>query len=241
MQNLRAFEIIEYLKTKKYCSMNELMEKFNISPATAQRDVSSLVKKKLVQKVHGGVAYIEKASLLTPVEPQADSHFSKRIKKNQEKKKQIAAIAFEYIKDGDIIFLDSSTTAFYLARELQSANFSHLTIVTNSVLIIQEFYKFPTHFILLALGGNFNPQLNSFLGKTAIENLLKLNIDKAFISAMGTKDEKVYTYHESHAEFLKTILNTSCQKFLLLDSTKFDKVGLFDIGSTKSFDYILSI
>ena len=37
MKNLRTFAIIDYLKEKKYCSVNELMEHFHVSPATNRR------------------------------------------------------------------------------------------------------------------------------------------------------------------------------------------------------------
>ena len=59
MKNLRTFAIIDYLKQKKYCSVNELMEHFNVSPTTIHRDITSLVRNNQVRKVHGGVAYID--------------------------------------------------------------------------------------------------------------------------------------------------------------------------------------
>ena len=37
MKNLRTFAIVDYLKTRKYCSVNELMEQFHVSPATIHR------------------------------------------------------------------------------------------------------------------------------------------------------------------------------------------------------------
>lgn len=52
MKNLRTFAIIDYLKEKKYCSVNELMEHFHVSPATIHRDIASLVKNNQLRKVH---------------------------------------------------------------------------------------------------------------------------------------------------------------------------------------------
>ena len=117
MKNLRTFAIVDYLKTKKYCSVGELMEQFHVSPATIHRDIASLVRKNLIQKVHGGVAYIdqtEAADKMTVL----SSTFQERINWNQNRKRKISEAAVQEIVEGDIIFLDSSTTVFFLAERL---------------------------------------------------------------------------------------------------------------------------
>jgi len=237
MKNLRALEIIDFLKDRKVCTMTDLIEHFQVSQATIHRDVADLAKKKLINKVHGGVA-------INSVMPQQDeplnSHFSARINKNIKKKLLIADKALNYIQDGDIIFLDSSTTSLHLARKIQALKLSNLTIITNAVLIIQEFYKFPPHFFLISIGGNFNCQLNSFLGQTAVENLKRLKINKAFFSAVGIVDERVSTFHEAHAAFLQEVIALAEENILLLDSAKIGKSGIFQICKAKKIDCIIS-
>ncbi len=238
MKKLRTLEIVEYLKEKKHCSMTELMEQFKVSPATIHRDIAELTSKKLIQKVHGGVTIANHKS--DGGLEQLNSHFSDRVNKNIEKKLIIAEKALEHIADGDIVFLDSSTTAFHLARTIQQTNFSNLTIITNSILIIQEFYLFPSHFFLISVGGNFNCQLNSFLGKTAVENLKRLKINKAFFSAVGITESGISTFHETNAEFLKEALKLADKKYLLIDSSKFGKAGIFKICEMEEIDCVIS-
>lgn len=239
MKTLRSFEIIDYLKERKYCSMDELMEHFRVSPATIHRDVSDLAEKKLIQKVHGGIALLPETAAASQPEI-INSSFSARISKNTDKKALIAEKASRFISDGDIIFLDSSTTVFHLARKLQKMEFSNLTIITNSVLIIQEFYLFPQHFILISTGGNFNCQLNSFLGRSAVENLRRLKINKAFISAVGMTKENISTFHENHAEFLQEVMELAEENFLMIDSSKFNRSGIFEISPLSGIDHIIS-
>lgn len=228
MKTLRSIQILNYLKDRKYCSLKELEQQFDVSPATIHRDVSELARDNYIQKVHGGVAFGQE--LASPnSEEKIISAFSARVGINVEKKIQIANEAVKFIQADDVVFLDSSTTSLYLAKKIQSADFSRLTIVTNSVLIIQEFHLFPSNYYLISLGGNFSYQLNSFLGKTAIENLRRLKIDKAFISGVGITPEGIFTYHEQHAEFLKEVLEASEKKGLLLDSSKFGRAGVFKI------------
>lgn len=237
MKNLRALEIVDFLQEQKVCSMTDLMEHFQVSQATIHRDVMDLAKKKLISKVHGGVAV---NSVMPQQNESGNSHFSTRINKNIQKKLLIADKAVEHIQDGDIIFLDSSTTVLHLARKIQKLQLTNLTVITNSVHIIQEFCLFPPHFVLVGLGGNYNCQLNSFLGKSAVEGLQRLRISKVFISAVGATIEGVTTYHEDHAEFLAKAMALSVCKYLLLDSTKFDRTGLFKFAELKDFDIILS-
>jgi DeoR/GlpR family transcriptional regulator of sugar metabolism len=234
MRTLRSLQIVDYLKERKYCSMNELMQQFNVSPATIHRDITALTRKKLMQKVHGGVALMPAAEAALTV----DSHFSARIRKETGKKTVIAELAQSRIEDGDIVFLDSSTTALYLARRIRKLSLGNLTVITNSVHIIQEFCLFPPHFVLVGLGGNYNCPLNSLLGKRAVEGLQRLRIGKAFVSAVGAAVEGVTTYHEDHAEFLGKVLPLSTCRYLLLDSTKFDRRGLFKFADLRDFDAV---
>ena len=238
MKTLRSLEIIDYLKERRYCSMGELMERFKVSPATIHREISGLTRRKLIQKVHGGVALA--ASPEPRAEPAVNAHFLARINKDTDKKGRIAAEAVGRITDGDIVFLDSSTTALHLARELRKSELSSLTIVTNSVLVIQEFHLFPPRFILVSLGGNYNLQLNSFLGRSATERLRELKVDKAFISAVGVTGDGFSTFHEDHAEFLKAVIATARETYLLADSTKFGKEGLFRIGRLSDVSAVIS-
>ena len=237
MKTLRTYAIVDYLKQKKYCSIQDLIDHFHVSSATMYRDIAELTARDVVQKVHGGIAINERP---TGQKVSASSPFQERIRWNREKKEAIALQAMRRIEENDILFLDSSTTVYYLAQLLEQSSFSNLTIVTNSVTIIQEFHKFPAHYVRIALGGNYDIQLNAFLGQATLRELEYLEISKAFISAFGTGNDKVTTNHEYHAGLLMKVLEISSQKFLLADRSKFNRSGLFRIAPKRAFDEILT-
>ena len=228
MKTLRSLQITDYLRGRKYCSVPDLLSHFQVSPATMYRTISEMTDQGILRKVSGGVVLREEEPPLSEEAPPT-SHFLTRINRNSAKKRKIAELAASLIVDGDIIFLDSSSTSLYLARVLQKAALSNLTIVTNSVLIIQEFYLFPPHYVLISIGGNFTAHLNSFLGKSALEQLRQMRLDKVFFSAVGLHDGRATTFHEEHAEFLRQVLPLAKEHFLLLDSTKIGQSGLFEI------------
>ncbi len=240
MKSLRAFEIVEYIEKHRFCSLAELMEKFHVSQATIHRDVAALVRDGRIRKVHGGVASLSSAQAPSLPKDIMPSHYRDRMNIDMPAKEAIARKAMREISDGDIIFLDSSTTVYYLARMLEKSSFANLTIITNSVLIIQEFTNFPANYFLVALGGNFDLQLNAFLGQAAMRELEYLKIDKSFISGVGITEAGVFSRHENHTFFLHRMLELSRTNYLLLNSAKFGKSGLFSIAPLNLFDKVIS-
>ena len=238
MKNVRTYAIVDFLKQKKYCTVQELIEHFHVSGATMYRDIAELAARDIVLKVHGGIAIRERPA--AGQKSSTSSPFQERIRWNREKKEAAALQALQRIEENDILFLDSSTTVYYLALLLERSAFSNLTIVTNSVMIIQEFHKFPSHYVRIALGGSYDVQLNAFLGQATLRELEYLEISKAFISAFGITDDKVTTNHENHASLLMKVLELSGRKYLLADRSKFDRSGLFRIAPRRAFDEILS-
>jgi DeoR/GlpR family transcriptional regulator of sugar metabolism len=238
MSKVRTLQMVDYVNRRKYCSTAELISVFGVSSATVRRDIGEIVRDRRLRKVHGGVAVVD--SLPDAVRPAADGPLADRIQANPEEKARIARMAASLVTSGDILFIDSSTTALVFARQLQKSTLTNLTIVTNSVPVIQEFHLFPPRFVLVSVGGSFNAQLNSFLGKAAIDALHRFQIDKAFVSAAGITSAGLFTYHESHAEFLKVVLEVASEAYVLLDSSKFNKNALFEICRLDRFSALVS-
>lgn len=228
MKNLRTIQILDYINEKNTCTIQELMGQFNISHATIHRDLSALEDQGVIRRIRGGVAALE--------EPTIFSRYQDRLNRNSESKQEVARKALTKVEDGDIIFLDSSTTVYFLGKELQKTNFSNLTIISNSLLIIQEFSLFPTNYFLVALGGNYDLQLNAFLGQTTMNDLEKLKFDKAFISALGITPDGISSRHENLSYLLRRVLEIARQSYLLMTPDKFGKSGLFDIAPVSSLN-----
>jgi DeoR family transcriptional regulator, myo-inositol catabolism operon repressor len=235
----RIQKILEILQERHSCSIDELRKAVNTSSATIHRDVNELADRNLLNRVHGGVEQPDPSATL---EESVNIRHMLRLSKNRLGKENIAKIAVRLVEDDDIIFVDSSTSVYYFVKkiiELQN-NFSNLTIVTNSGAIIRELTAPPPSFTLIALGGVYHHMLNSFLGKIAVNAIKQLNIKKAFISAAAVTPNEVFTFHESHAEFLKNVLEHSKQSYLLADHLKFETCAAFPICNSSEFDRIIS-
>lgn len=238
MKNLRSLAILDYVREKRYCSMSELMAEFGVSQATIHRDVAELARRKRLRQVRGGAALPdewEEPVKLTVLSPS----FQERLSWNRKRKARLAELALEKVQENDIVFLDSSTTVFFLAEKLLETRFANLTIVTNAAMIVQNFHKFPADWTLIALGGTFDPRMSAFLGQAAVRELERLSVSKAFCSAFGIDGKNVTTNHELHASLMARLIEVAKHRFLLADQTKSERAGLFKFASTDDFDAII--
>lgn len=235
MEKLRTQLILEYLRRKKRCSLAELMKKFNISSSTIHRDVIELSRRDAVSVVRGGLVFNPTAK-----SPEPSNAYSERIVTNRSWKIAAAEKALAAINEGDIIFLDSSTTVYELAALLRTSSIAHLTIITNSLAIMQNFRKMPREWVLIGLGGNYDPQLNSILGATAISELTGLNITKSFISAFGIDEKNATTNHERQAELIRTVIASADKNYLLIDRSKLNRTGLYRLAPRTAFHKIFT-
>ena len=234
MENLRLHALVAYLKKHGSATYAELMKEFAVSSATIHRDIVELASRGTISPVRGGALFNK-----TPAQIEAADPYVDRVVTNRKAKILAAQKALKTIGEGDIVFLDSSTTVYELAHLLRGSKISHLTIVTNSLAIMQNFRKMPREWVLIGLGGNYDSQLNSILGSTAIAELKAFNLTKAFVSAFGL-DQNATTNHERQAELLRVVLDTAQKRYLLIDHTKRGRLGLYRIAPRGAFDAVFT-
>ncbi len=235
MDTIRHRKILAYLKKRKSCTIPEIMEKFGISQATAYRDIYTLSRSDAVERVKGGAVYNEMAGGVR--EP---SGFMDRIITHRAAKIAAAQKAVSLVKEGDIVFIDSSTTMYEFAVLLQRQPLEHLTVITNALAVMNLFRKFPPYWTMIGIGGCYDQQLNSILGLSAVEQLSQFNITKAFVSCFGVDDKTATTNHERQAEFLRKVLDMADSRYLVADHTKIGRKGLYRIAPRGAFDAILT-
>jgi DeoR/GlpR family transcriptional regulator of sugar metabolism len=219
--NQRKMRIFEHLRKEKFSSISELSKLFHVSPVTIHRDLIELEKAGSVSKIHGGAMLVENGK----VEPRVNV----RLKRNMEEKREIARKAVKLIHDETSIFLDHSSTCFYLAEELIKKNYQNLVIVTNSINILAEM---EANFLttVISTGGTLQHNWSALTGPHALDFISKINFHQIFISCGGISIEKgLMTSFLFVSEILKKASEVTKQINVLADSSKFSKVGTFSI------------
>lgn len=206
----RREKIKEILYEKKSVTVLELMEIFNVTNETIRRDLLALENEGFASRVHGG-AYIEGGTT-------NEIDISLRRTTHPTQKQQIAAVCEQIIQNGDSIFLDSSTTANYIAERLTNYR---LTVLTNSIKIIETLSS-ATGVSLISIGGSFDRKSQSFYGTKAIDFIHSYHVDKAFFSCRSINFRfGVMDSNEKTADIRRLIVEQSDQAFLCVDSSKF--------------------
>ena len=72
------------------------------------------------------------------------------------------------------------------------------------------------------------------------DNLQAMTITKLFFSGVGLSSAGASTYYEPHAEFLQTVLRMASENYLLMDSSKFSRSGLYHICALPEIGCLIS-
>lgn len=171
--------IMDMLRANRSVKIAEIADRFQISTLTARRDLDVLEKRKLVRRVYGGAILLNEA--VSPLRDSAPSLPQEAEKDWDIRAKAIAKLAASTVEEYDVIFLGNGQIILEIARNLR--HFSHLTIITSSLLVVNE--MFTTNNKLIILGGTLGPSEPSIHGDSALQMLRSYCADKAFISCMG--------------------------------------------------------
>lgn len=196
--------------------MEKLVELLGISESTVRRDLDELEIERKLNRIHGG------AERLKPSKEEL-SNKQKSIK-NIHEKKIIAKKAYEFIEEGDVIFIDAGTTNEMLINIIERKD---ITVVTNSIEHAQKLLNKEINTIII--GGNIKLITNANIGSIAIEQIKKLHFDKAFVGINGFTNKYFTTPDIEEAEVKKAIIENSRSPFILADHTKVGKISFVTV------------
>ena len=169
----RVDYILQELRERKAVYVNQLAEKYYVSPSTIRRDLSELEKKGLIRRTYGGAVLIEHPSTEIP--------FFVRQNENRNAKDLICELAADLVLEDQFIFLDATSSAAYMVRHLQGK--ANLKILTTSAQIALDCLdQLPTAQIYCT-GGWMSSFSRGFIGETARQRIAEFRTDLLFFSA----------------------------------------------------------
>lgn len=209
--------------------VDELVDALNVSRMTIHRDLDDLEKQGVLQKIRNG-ATAHPSSVF-----ESDMRF--RLKLAMREKEAIANYALRYVESGQAILLDEATTLLPLVAQL--ADYAPITVITNFLPIIGEM-KDVKDVRLIALGGEFLPRFNTFTGLICQQTIERLHADVWFTSTTGISGLDAFHPNPQIANVKQTMLSASTRRYLLVDSSKFNKTALYQVASLHDFDAVIT-
>ncbi len=226
----RQKKILEFLNVDGVVSVNRLSVELGVTEETIRRDLEKLEKQEALRRTHGGAIPIEGGTYEISLE--------KRKHINVEAKQRLAKEAVKYVAAGDTIFLDASTTTFFMAKELK--NHRNVTVITNSFRVVAELSGCE-HVKVISVGGVLSNN-QSFVGSLA-EKIIEKNFvaSKIFFSSKGiTADGGVLESNEAESGIKTKMLANSSEKYYLCDKSKMGGVGFIKLAPIECLDFIIT-
>ncbi len=214
----RKTQIKDIILEKKSVSVSELAERFSVTEETIRRDLKVLEDEGFLTRTYGG-AFIQDG-----VENEVDLNIRETV--YEDSKRAIAEKALELIHNGDTIFLDSSTTAFFIAKAIRDMN---LTVLTNSLIIVDFLSKYE-NIRVICIGGQLYHKGKSFIGRSTQKMIEYYFVDKAFISCRSLSLQHGITdSNEDSAVIRQSLLDHSNKLYIIADYSKFNKTSFVNI------------
>jgi DeoR family fructose operon transcriptional repressor len=223
--------IIQKINQEQSIRASELMEVFGVSFETVRRDLEYLEGEGYLRRVHGG-------AILRAPDYSREIPLPIRESIYLDEKTELSHIATRYVTEGMSISLDVSTTNLQISKALKT-KFERLTIITNSLPIINELIVMPGYTLIL-IGGIIRQEEQSIIGDLAEEFVSRFHADLFFMSMSGvTLEEGITDYGIGEVQIKKIMKANAKRTIALADSSKFDHVSLIKLcGCTEVERYV---
>ena len=229
MKATRQEKILTLLKDTEYMTVEALSQALFFSQPTVRRDLAELERRGLILRSRGG------AALRDPLHSAVA--FDLRNTLQSKEKSALAARAAALIEDGDVIFLDASTTVLHMLKYLHEKQ--NISVVTNSIQIpmLLRSAGIPVY----STGGRLIGKSLAYGGSTAEQMLHIFHIDKFFFSSYAlTLQGDILDYSEEETSLRQKLLAQAHTSVFLCDSTKIGRNSLFHLTNIKHVDHVIT-
>lgn len=227
----RYWTILEVLKRDGCVKVSDLMRTFHVSIETVRRDLEHMEKVGLLKRVHGGAVLDRMNSVYQTAQT--------REKENTLQKKEIGQAVLQFVREGQTLAMDSSTTNCEAARALKT-RFQRLTVLTNYLPIINELREMEKYTIIIPGGVIQNEEL-AMIGDMAEENTGKFHVDTAFVSMSGISLKNGLTdYGFGEIRMKRKMMEVARETVVLADSSKFGEASLLKVCNLTDVSCIIT-
>ena len=219
----RRQEILNRLEREERIEIAQLATDFDVSTLTIRRDLDALASQGLVRRSYGHAVLADDAL----VGPAAD---------RERRKRAIAAYAATLVENGEIIFINTGTTALGILEYVQAEN---VTFVTNNGRALDVLL--PAASTVILTGGEIRVPKWSMTGVFALESLRATRAQKCFMSCSGISAELGLTTNVTQEMRVNELmLERSAFHVVLADSSKVGVDSSFVYGTPDVIDVLVT-
>ncbi len=230
MKNQQDNKIVEYLNRVRRASVEDIAKEIYCSPSTVRRRLSSLSTQGIINRTHGGASINDTNTFVYD--------FSYRIDVNGGAKKRIALAAAKLINDGDVIYLDASTSAWHIIPYLVERK--NVKVMTNGIDTMQMLSKY--NIDAYSTGGKIDSVDKAVLvGSVAERTIKSMYYDICFFSSQSLSEDGIISDPSQEGNEITIVAKSSSKKTVFLcDKEKFGRTSTFKCLSVSELDLIIT-
>jgi DeoR family transcriptional regulator, fructose operon transcriptional repressor len=226
----RRERIQEYLAIHQIARSADLCDLLETSEATVRRDLEWLEQKGVLERTHGGAILSQRMIF--------EQEYQQRAQHHPEEKRRIGELAASLIEEGDIVFVNSGTTATQVLQHIRRD--LSVAVFTNNVSAIVDIGDPGFHYYLT--GGEFQSRSNSLSGGLALDNLGLIYANKAILGVDGVSLKHGCTVPtDLEAEVVRRMIErTKGQVIVVADHSKWGVVSNFQVANINEVDKLVT-
>jgi len=202
-----------------------LSRQLDVTPETVRRDLTTLERRGLLRRVHGGAIPVERLG--------AEPGLADREGRYAQQKDRIAKLAVDELPDGGSIILDAGTTTARLAELLPTDR--ELTVVTHSLPIAMILASRPG-ITLHLIGGLVRWRTLAAVGGWARQAIAEIHADVTFLGTNGlTVEHGLTTPDLAEAQVKRALVDAARRTVVLADHSK---IGRTDFALVAPIDRV---
>ncbi len=222
--------ILDWVSHAGRVTVGELSQAFGLSEVTIRTDLQALAESGLLLRTHGGAIAITASR----------DYLSLNLRRQQQvqEKAHIGAAAAALIRDGDAVFLDSSSTALAIAQSLKDRKY--LTVVTNGLVVAQELLDAAAVEVVV-IGGRLRRDTASLIGTSGLDLLKHINVRTGFFGSHGlTLGEGLTDVSTDEAEVKRCVVQVCREVIAVVDRTKWGRVGVSSFAAARQINKVIT-
>lgn len=227
MPDTRRNSILDIARETGLVSVDDLIERFQVTPQTIRKDLNYLCDERLLTRTHGG------ARLASSV---ANMSYEARRMLAWEQKQSIGQAVAALIPDDASLFVNIGTTTEAVAQALLQHR--QLLVITNNLNVASLMRPYPENKVVIA-SGEVRSSDGGVIGSSAVDFINQFKVDFAVIGASAIDAEgSLLDYDYREVKVSQAILSNARHVIVVADGTKHERtapVRIAHISQTHTF------
>ncbi len=212
--SLRQQEILEIARGQSRVTVEELVERFDVTPQTIRKDLNELCDAKVLSRVHGG------AVIASGV---ANVGYEQRRNIAPDEKRLLGELCAAQIPNNASLFINIGTTTEAVARAL--INHRDLLVITNNLNVANILVQNASCEVIIA-GGVLRRTDGGIVGEATADFVNQFKVDYAVIGASAIdEDGALLDYDYREVRVAQAIIENARHNYLVADKMKLERTA----------------